>query len=327
MARWRTVAAALVALAATPAATASARAWHELSPLPEPRLQPGMAEVDGRLYVVAGQGRFDPAQNFLPEATTFVYDPSARVWSSGPALPVALATPALVASGGTLYVVGGMTDMASWPSHFSTAVYRLDGRAWSAVTEVPHVRWRGLAVAGWHGRIWWLGGYGPNAGYPHTRRAVDVYLPAADRWVTRTPFPRGHTIYAATALAGHPWVFAAGRDGLGAWTYRRGGWTERGAVRPPRGLYSWNGLSAAAGADGRLYVVGGYTEVFSLAVADNVVIAFNPRTRRWRTQPGLPSRGGFPSLARLGNRVVAAGGIDDEQAVLVPDVHALPAGR
>jgi N-acetylneuraminic acid mutarotase len=307
-------------------ADARAAGWQSLAPLPEVRAEAGAASVGGDLYVAGGLGPYDAQSATAPtESTVFRYDGDAGSWSQVAPLPVALAGIRLVSSGGSLYALGA-SDRNLAGSAPSIDVERYDpaSDAWSSVTTEPRPReGEVLAGVGRSGRIWVVGGVRP--GTSAIRRRVDVYDPGTGEWGSRHPLPRRGVPLAMTATrAGVMEVFMRGPKRVRMLSYRGArGWVAESTVPNPGGIFMWAGLTAITAAHGRIYLIGGYTEVFSLAVADNMTFVYDTHTRRWSFGPPPPTRGGAPAVARLGTRIVVAGGIDDQASQPVNTVTAL----
>jgi N-acetylneuraminic acid mutarotase len=314
---WLAVAAATVLVSSGVPATsqASDSGWHAAPSLPEARAFAGVAALDGRLYVVGGWGPM-VAGNTSIETSVEAYDPQAHAWESAGDLPRPLRTLTVAASAGSLYAFGCVNPCGPLAQDVTTSVLRRDPEtgAWTPLSQMPRARWAGLATTGWGGRIWNLGGISPTA--PSApRRAVDVYVPVTNSWVSRAPLPRGFRALAtARTSGGRPLVFGAFRfSGLITLGYSRRlqGWVDLGAVTVPTGEWSPAGISATAGSDGRIYVIGGYTLIGDAATPSNAELIYNPVTRHWSVVQGPATKGGSPGVAALADEVFVVGGFDD----------------
>jgi N-acetylneuraminic acid mutarotase len=326
--RSRLAAAMALATLATGAASAQAATWQAAAPLPQARSQVGVGSLAGRLYAVAGLGQWDAGSgSFAITDTVFRYDPVADAWVDVAPFPAASFDVGVTASGSSLYALGGVTDVAHGPGAVSRTVYRYDpgADAWHAVSTMPRARQGGLVASGWRGRIWTAGGSDPATG--RHWRAIDVYLPRVRHWVKRARVPRHFRPVAMASAGGRMFVFGqipGGRLQLRA--YVRGqGWVDRGIVPKPRTLLSFAGVSAATGADGRIYLVGGYRESSALAVPDNRTVIYDPRSGEWSQGPSHMTRGGAPGVVALGGRIMVVGGLDDQLGAPVDTVVGLAA--
>ncbi len=80
----------------------AADAWEARASIPFPVLEPGIAVMDGRIFVVGGQS--DKAEAL---ADVLVYDPDEDQWNKAPALPRPTQFAGVAALAGSLYIVGG----------------------------------------------------------------------------------------------------------------------------------------------------------------------------------------------------------------------------
>lgn len=76
--------------------------WKELDPVPTPRLDAALAELDGTLYLVGGDAGAGPT------GLTQLYVPGGE-WSGGPEMEMARSGPGLAAFSGRLFAAGGST--------------------------------------------------------------------------------------------------------------------------------------------------------------------------------------------------------------------------
>ncbi|MCH7953446.1 MAG: hypothetical protein IIC25_06110, partial [Chloroflexi bacterium] len=151
-------------------------AWTSLAPMPSPRSEVAVGELDGRIYVIGG---FDTSG--ATRTMVEVYDPATDSWSEAAPLPEPRHHAAAIGYGGKLYVFGGY--LVSFRSPTST-VYEYDPATdqWADVAEMPRIR-AGHAVAEVDGRIYLIGGatFGP-VDAPLNIAEVDVWDLATGEW-------------------------------------------------------------------------------------------------------------------------------------------------
>jgi N-acetylneuraminic acid mutarotase len=167
--------------------------WSSRASLPAPRGALALAALGGRLYATGGSG----AAGSLTDHA--VYDPDADQWTGLEPLPSARNHLAAAVVDGYLYVIGGRRDGSGNMNATAVDRYDPDTDAWSARVPMPTAR-SGHAVAVLDGRIVVMGGE-VNLDNPPTYvfPEVEVYDPAADRWIALDPMPvPRHGIGAAT---------------------------------------------------------------------------------------------------------------------------------
>jgi hypothetical protein len=178
--------------------------WSMGTPLPVPRLEPGVTALGQRVVVLGG---FDTDLMAGLDITkrVDVYDPAAdpaitpsagsasNPWSQLPDAPVPFTHVQLAAVGTTLYLLGGLAGQTYTARGDSFALDTQDPNAqWRQIAAMPAGQERGSAavvVAG--SRIYLLGGAGTNAAL----KSNLVYDTIADSWsqlMPDLPAPRSH---------------------------------------------------------------------------------------------------------------------------------------
>ena len=210
----------------------------------------GVAELDGRIYVVGG---FNGLLGLLEDVQ--VYDIEAGTWSTVAPLPRSIHHANVAAVDGKLYVLGSLIDL-QFTATGESWVYDPVADSWSDIAPMGAAAARGASALGVvDGKIYVAGGF--RAG-----QAVDdfsVYDPVADSWdhnLPSIPGPRDHLVAAAV---GGLFYAISGRNGsignlqgrVDAYDPVAGSWSERAAILTPRG-----GMAAGV-VDGQILVVGG----------------------------------------------------------------------
>lgn len=221
--------------------------WDTRAPLIEANSEMGVAELNGKIYVIGGY----PASR-VSVKTVQVYDVASDSWTLTAPLPVALNHLMPAVANGKLYVIGGQTDANT---AYVRSVYEFDpeGQYWTQKSNMPTARSGGAAVT-IDGKIYVAGGRPP--------RGADfaVYDPAADTWETLPDLPtqRNHLI----ALAAQGKLYVIGGRFEGGFTSRQtdavevydpgsGIWEQRAPMIRARG--GINGVVA----NGCLHIFGG----------------------------------------------------------------------
>lgn len=165
--------------------------------MPTPRQSPGVAVLNGAVYVVGGIG----ARN---TPVTEIYDPGTDFWSTGPALVVARDHFVLAEAGGRLVAAGGR--IGNLARNLDT-VEVLDpaAGAWTFGAPMPDAR-SGIAGAAVDGRVYVFGGEDPG----QTHGDVFVYDPAGDSWSTSAPMPTPRHGLGVVAASGQIHVIGGG---------------------------------------------------------------------------------------------------------------------
>ncbi|WP_076997296.1 kelch repeat-containing protein [Variovorax sp. KK3] len=136
------------------------------------------------------------------------------------------------------------------------------------------------------GRMHIVGGYGEgavNRDYHH------VYDPAADRWLSGAPLPRGANHVAVAAEGGRVWAFGGfteqnRRSDDKAYVYEIAAdrWTAIAPLPRPRGA------AAAVVLDGKLHLIGGASEPAAERASVGWHEVYDPQADRWTARKPLP---------------------------------------
>ena len=291
----------------TPTVNAHAERWTMLAPLPEPRQENGVAELNGKVYVVGGM-RSESSTSDAVE----VYDPSTDQWSRTAAMPAPRHHTTAVPVNGKLYVIGGHVG-ANFDSVDTVFEYDPAADRWATKSPMPSAR-GGLAAAALGGKIYVAGGS------PDPREHdFAAYDPATDTWevLPAMPTPRNHLAAAATAgrfyaMGGRSGAIGGITNVVEAYDPAAGSWSTRSAMPTARGGH------AAAALGSCIYVVGGEgNRDHPLGMFDQNEV-FDATTETWRSlEPMMLALHGIGAAA-AGSRIHVPGGGQVEGLAVTP---------
>jgi len=173
---------------------------------------------------------------------------------------------------------------------------------WTSLLPLPSPR-EEVAVAGWRGRVWVIGGFADTAVPVAT---VETFDPGRSLWETRAPLPVPVHHAAAAVVDDRLFVvggFTGGRvrwtplDSVYEYVAARDAWEARAPMPTPRGAL------AVAALAGRLHALGGS--------ADRVTDAhevYDPAANRWTRANGMPTARDHLAAVAFQGRVWALGG-------------------
>lgn len=289
---------------AEPEAPPRPDAWREAPAMPGRRLEAAVAASGARLVVAGG---FSTAAREGLEITREVLaldtlDP-AGAWAPLPELPVAWTHAALAASGGALYLLGGLEGATFIPRGEAFAL-DLGAPAWRDLPPLPAGQERGAAaVVAAPPHIYLIGG--SAAGTAALASVLDYNL-AAGTWtpLPDLPAPRSHA--AAMRLANGTLIVAGGLahetgaplDEVWALPPGAAAWEPRRPMPTPRGGCAY-GVAL-----GRLVCAGGETRSSALRTVE----AYDPIGDTWTTLPDAPAARAGASGAVIGQELYVPGG-------------------
>jgi energy-converting hydrogenase Eha subunit A len=273
--------------------TASCDCWTNKAFMPTPRYAPGVADVNGTLYVVGGtQG--------LGRRPTAVeaYDPASDTWTTRASL---LPTPrqglGAAVVDGILYAVGG------YGSGGVVEAYDPATDTWTTKAPMPTPRWD-LGVAAVNGIIYAVGG---NVGGTSGLTTLEAYDPATDTWTTKATMPTGRFWLGVAAVNGLLYAVGGYDDGelatVEAYDPLTDTWTTKAPM--PTALRS----AGAAALDGMLYA-----EDRSGQYRLKALFAYDPSTDTWTAKAPMPTYDTPETvhfgLAAVAGMLYAVGGSD-----------------
>lgn len=274
-------------------APASPGSWTRKADMPEVRLGAAVGEIDGILYVAAGNTA--PLAQPQPK-TLFAYDPGTDSWTRKADIPTGRELAASGVVDGILYVAGGL--VGADPTTMTGVVEAYDPRTDSWTRKASMGTARGdVSGCVLDGLFYTLGGVVPGG----LVRTVESYDPKTDRWTARASLPVVAEVPAVQVFDGRIYAFVDQQ----AFSYDPSAdtWTPRASL-PPGGLQAR--LTAAGTVDGLVYLFGGLHQP-SLCGLD-AGLAYNPVGDLYTDLPPMPAATAGAASAVIGGKLYVAGG-------------------
>jgi len=230
-------------------------------------------------------------------------------WTRVQPLPHPRSAHAVVASGGSIYVLGGPR---------TAVVDRFDGTRWSRATTVPGGVVNAPAAVAIAGKLYVTGGFAGATNEPTA--AVRVYDTAGRKWLQAAPLPAPRGGHAAAVLAGKIHVIGGGNSVstiADHTVYDPATDTWRAAAPLPRA----EGSPAAVVFGGKLYAIGGRSG--SADYGD--VYVYDAVRDAWSRGPSIPKRGTAGAAVYHG-AIWVFGGESQARFRVLGDVYRLGAG-
>jgi N-acetylneuraminic acid mutarotase len=234
------------------------QSWTQKANMPTGRGQAACAVVDAKIYVVGGNN--SAGNNWL---TTFErYDPATNLWTTLPSLPTSVGRGFLSAAAvdGLIYAMGGGNSY--YTTGFSeNYIYNPQTNGWTTGAPLPKPR-TGHGAAVIDGRIYLARGQHQDIeNRPmYANDIVDVYDPATNSWSTAAPLTYPRHFLDVVAMHGRMYAIGGclspdGEDTKVAYVEEHDPRDDywRIVTFLPTARY----LSAAAVADGEIFVFGG----------------------------------------------------------------------
>jgi non-specific serine/threonine protein kinase len=234
---------------------------------------------------------------------------AAASWLAGPPLPEPRTEVAAAPLGGEIVVVGGL--LASGGNSRRVDVFTPATGRWRRSADLP-VSVDHAAIASAPGAAYVVGGYGPDRQPLRTAYRFD-----GERWRRLPPPPEARAAAAAAATAAGRLYVVGGRDEDGLATtalvldLKTLRWSTAPGPTPREHL-------AAVAARGVVYALAGRKAGIDTNL--RTFEAYDPRARRWRRLPPVPSPRGGTGAAAIAGRIVSVGG--EEPAGSIASVFA-----
>jgi N-acetylneuraminic acid mutarotase len=231
--------------------------WSLGPPLPQPMHHTMAATVDGKVYVVGGEGGNPVGNQSIFLNFNHVLNEEAGVWEPRADMPTRRSGGGAAVIDGKIYVAGGRP-----PRGADFAMYDPGGDTWTTLPDVPTAR-NHLAVSAVGGKVVVAGGrFGGGVGSEMTA-IVETYDPATGSWSSGTPMLAPRAGMASVAANGC--MYAIGGEGNDA--DPRGVFEQNEMFNPMTNAWErlepmplpTHGLTGAAAIDGLVYIPGGAT--------------------------------------------------------------------
>lgn len=195
-----------------------------------------------------------------------------------------------------------------WPEKINPASWQQKA---SMPTPQPY-----SAVASLGGKIYVMGGTLPHM-LDEPVQLVEMYDPAANRWIARSPMPTARYSLAAAGLNGKIYAIGGSQypgsqlngpriqalNAVEEYDPARDTWATRSNM-PNRRM----GHKAAA-LNGKIYVIGGVlNNVEGQMITTGLVEAYEPLTDSWETKAAMPTPRTGPEIVVVNDRIYAIGG-------------------
>jgi hypothetical protein len=241
--------------------------WTQKRDMPTARRFPGVAVVDGIVYVIGGGGIVDPATDAVE-----AYDPKTDTWTTKASLPAPRSAVAACAANGILYAIGGITGVSPNVGFLDTVeAYDPENDQWTPKSPLPKP-----AAS--------FSAYLVN-GFIHFFSGKDtfVYDPSTDRWSNKSPIPNWSLVANLNATGTADGILYL----FGGESSAHKGTTFTLAYDPVQDRFIGKRMipvpiegAACAAIDGRIYLAGGADKsppIYSDAVIYDNLWVFDPQ--------------------------------------------------
>jgi N-acetylneuraminic acid mutarotase len=275
------------------------------STLPIALANAAAATLGGKIYVVGGSGAS------RAERALFIYDPDVEAWQEGPSLPAsypAVTSPAVLAHGGALVVLGGLLP-GSASATPKVIAFDPGASTWTSLPSLP-VGLGSVVAQSIGGDLYVAGGLDGTSSHAELwvmRAGSNVWSPGAAMSSAR------HGA-ASAVLDGRLFVFGGTREGAAlalaeVYDPRSNEWTALAPLPAPVSF------ATATSARDRAVVLAGATGAASGSAAISLAWSYDGEADTWSALPPGPRVRAGAAAAWRGDAVYVLGGAGVDGAV------------
>ncbi|XP_071856065.1 actin-binding protein IPP [Bombus fervidus] len=260
--------------------------WSKVTPIGIGRILPGVALLDGKVYVVGGE------LESCIIANCECYDPRDNVWTSIACMEEPRCEFGLCALDNSLYAFGGWVgeDIGG-----SIEIYDPITNSWTLDGQLPKPRFS-MGVVAYEGLMYVVGGCTHS-----NRHSQDLmsYNPVTREWTHLAPMLTARSQMGITILDGYIYVVGGtnkNQEVLTAverYSFEKNKWSTVAPMNMGRSY------PAIAAADNRLYVIGGEQcqeiNFFRTQITISTVECYDPHSNKWHECASLPTSRGEAS--------------------------------
>lgn len=163
--------------------------WKYKAPMPTARADLGVAEVNGKIYVIGGRANASYSRN--PLTTVEMFDPATNTWTTRAPMPTARAGLAVAAVNGKIYAMAGDAGTSGTQVNLKTVeMYDPVANTWVMKASMNELRQVNATAAVVGLKIFVMGGFSSK---------LEVYDTVANSWVYKSAAPFSNGVGATSA--------------------------------------------------------------------------------------------------------------------------------
>ncbi|WP_128895713.1 Kelch repeat-containing protein [Longirhabdus pacifica] len=266
--------------------------WEMGTPMLEGKKGHGVAEVDGKIYVIGG----DDVRSFL--STVEMYDPNTNAWTTKMSMPTERSDLGIAVVDEKIYAIGGN----NFDNYRLSTVEMYDPatNSWLTKASMPTERTQfGTAVV--DGKIYVVGGFDSDNDRIST---VEMYDPTTDSWLTKANMPTTRGQLDLAVVDQKIYAIGGANDNSVLSTVEMYNpitdtWETKSSMSTIRA-----GLSTAV-LNEKIYAIGGINDVNGVL---STVEMYDPITNTWQAKADMLTKRKFLASIILNGKIYAIGG-------------------
>jgi len=299
----------LLITTAVPSVLCSEDAWAIMADVPTGRLGPGVAVVNGKIYVIGGinvNGELD---------TNEEYNPATDTWTRKRSMPTRRGAFAIAVYDNKIYCIGGGGSFSGEEVTGLTEVYDPLTDTWETKASMPTAR-QFMDANVVDGKIYVIGGSKPiNFNDPsYVPNINEVYDPETNQWSTSKAPPVQVSNYASAVYDDKIYIFSEHLTQI--FDPQTNSWSN-GTSMPNLGWGAAAGATTGDFAAKRIYVLGGNPTF-------NYNQIYDPETESWTMGTPMPTNRYGLGVAVIDDVIYAIGGPGSD--AMVANERYMPSG-
>jgi N-acetylneuraminic acid mutarotase len=275
--------------------------WTEKSPMPTARFGVAVCKVNNKIFVFGGADGNTALKNVEE------YNPGTDSWAVNNPMPTERVAPTTGVVDNKFYVIGGSPTLIIETGLSTVEEYDPTTGSWITKSDMPTAR--ATPVSGVIDRkIYVISGRTgfetDDHQFPMTN-VVEMYDPATDTWVEKSPIPTARAHGYGVVLDGIIYVIGGERyekgEAVEAYDPVSDTWSQK-ANLPGGGRFA----AAAVTLNGKIYVIGG--SIIAAETGTSTVFEYDSASDTWKELSNLPIKRLEVSAVELNNKIYIIGG-------------------
>ncbi|WP_128895707.1 Kelch repeat-containing protein [Longirhabdus pacifica] len=281
--------------------------WEIGTPMNIGRHDPGVVEVQGKIYAIGGRNSTNSWQY-----TVEMYDPASDTWEFKASMPKPKQNFALSVVNNKIYVIGGHIpdDGVGLDAVSTVEMYDPSTNTWTTKASMSTVRTY-FSTAVVNDKIYAIGGYRDGL---EPLSSVEMYDPDTNTWTTKASMSSNRTQFATAVIDNKIYAFG-GYDQISL--------LDTIEVYDPQNN-AWIISDTMQQAEYQLEATVLNDNVYIAQRSSKSILKYDPFKKLWSTIPSMNFARSQPGITVLNDKIYVVGGSDDIVEIYTPgsDVDA-----
>ncbi|WP_128895916.1 Kelch repeat-containing protein [Longirhabdus pacifica] len=284
--------------------------WETGTPMTTARYGHGVAEVNGKIYVIGGYSSDIGHLN-----TVEMYNPETNTWTTKSPMPTSRLIFGTAVVNGKIYAIGGQDKNLNRLD--VVEMYDPDTDSWTTKSPMPTKR-HSPGVEEINGNIYVIGGYSQNS---KNLTTVEMYDPYTDDWETMNSMPTERRLLDVAVSQSKIYAFGGFSDSgylniIEEYSPDTDSWTTKSPMPTKRSM------TTSVVLKNKIYVIGGhnYDELNEDMRLDTVEV-YDPNSNSWETKEKMITGRSHAGSVILNNKIYVLGGLSNTTELNTVEIY------